>query len=150
MGFYHLDSWHYFNIENIMLSWRASWCYALVTKCYVTCGHTVFMTWRSPLNNSDIHHMINLIIIKTLEFLALQTAMPSSEYCNVYIWRSMHGDTCIHVNVGCSCICLCAYCSFMLACSLTFIYSLIYLSSFTSYRLWRTSDGVRYTSAKGG
>ena len=34
------------SIENITLSRTASWRYAPVTKCYVTCGHTIFMTWR--------------------------------------------------------------------------------------------------------
>ena len=33
------------SIENIKLSRTASWRFAPVTKCYVTCGHTVFMTW---------------------------------------------------------------------------------------------------------
>ena len=32
--------------ENIKLSRTASWCYVPVTKCYVTCGLTIFMTWR--------------------------------------------------------------------------------------------------------
>ena len=32
----------------------ASWRYAPVTKFYVTCGHTIFMTWRYPLNNSSV------------------------------------------------------------------------------------------------
>ena len=32
--------------ENITLSWMASWRYAPVTKCYVTCGQKIFMTWR--------------------------------------------------------------------------------------------------------
>ena len=41
------------SIENITLSRTASWRYAPVIKCYVTCGHTIFMTWRYPLNNSD-------------------------------------------------------------------------------------------------
>ena len=39
------------SIENITLSRTASWRYAPVTKCYVTCGHTIFMTWRYPLKN---------------------------------------------------------------------------------------------------
>ena len=30
--------------ENITLSRTASWRYAPVTKCYVTCGHTILMT----------------------------------------------------------------------------------------------------------
>ena len=34
------------SIKNITLSRMASWRYAPVTKCYVTCGHTIFMTWR--------------------------------------------------------------------------------------------------------
>ena len=38
------------SIENITLSRTASWRYAPVTKCYVTCGHTIFMAWRQPLN----------------------------------------------------------------------------------------------------
>ena len=42
------------SIENITLSRTASWCCAPITKFYVTCGHTTFMTWRYPLNNSDI------------------------------------------------------------------------------------------------
>ena len=37
------------SIENITLSRTASWRYAPVTKFYVTCGHTIFMTWRYPL-----------------------------------------------------------------------------------------------------
>ena len=31
------------SVENITLSRTASWRYAPVTKCYVTCGHTIFM-----------------------------------------------------------------------------------------------------------
>ena len=34
------------SIENITLSPMASWHFAPVTKCYVTCDHTIFMTWR--------------------------------------------------------------------------------------------------------
>ena len=42
------------SIEIIMFLRTASWRYAPVSKCYLTCSHTIFMTWHySLLNNSD-------------------------------------------------------------------------------------------------
>ena len=40
--------------ENAMLSWSSLWCYIYVPKCYVRCGHTIYMTQHYPLNNSDV------------------------------------------------------------------------------------------------
>ena len=42
------------SVENTTLSWTSLWRYMFAPKCYVTCGHTIFMTWRYPLNNSDV------------------------------------------------------------------------------------------------
>ena len=49
------------SIENITLLWTASWRYAPVTNCYVTCGQMIFMTWRYPLNNSDVLWQTNVV-----------------------------------------------------------------------------------------
>ena len=50
---YDAFKWHFITLkvdiistENIELSWTAPWRYAPVTKCNVTCGHKIFMTWR--------------------------------------------------------------------------------------------------------
>ena len=40
--------------ENTWLTWMLSWRNLFPPKCYVTCGHTIFMTWHSPLNNRDV------------------------------------------------------------------------------------------------
>ena len=46
---------------------RCQWRYA--PKCYYTCGHTIFMAWRYPLNNSYViwrnsdSHSVNASII---------------------------------------------------------------------------------------
>ena len=42
------------SIENTTLSRTSLWRYMYAPKCYVTCGITIFMTWRYPLNNSDV------------------------------------------------------------------------------------------------
>ena len=47
------------SIENATLSRTSLWRYMYAPKCYVTCGLTIFMTWRYPLNNSE-SHMINV------------------------------------------------------------------------------------------
>ena len=36
------------SIENATLSRTSLWRYMYAPKCYVTCGHTIFMTWRYP------------------------------------------------------------------------------------------------------
>ena len=51
--------------ENAMLSRTSLWRYMYAPKCYVTCGHTIFMTWRYPLNNSDFMWYIYIIYIYT-------------------------------------------------------------------------------------
>ena len=51
MGFYRL---HYFNEKRHCWHGRCQWCYVYALKCYYTCGHTIFMTRRYPLNNSDV------------------------------------------------------------------------------------------------
>ena len=33
---------------------RWQWRYIYAPKCDYTCGHTIFMTWRYSLNNSDV------------------------------------------------------------------------------------------------
>ena len=40
--------------ENATLSRMSLWRYMFALKCSVTCGHMIFMTWRYPLNNSDV------------------------------------------------------------------------------------------------
>ena len=40
--------------ERAWLTWTSSWRYLFPPKCYITCGHTIFITWRYPLNNSDV------------------------------------------------------------------------------------------------
>ena len=52
IGIYRLQSGHYLNRKLIVVT--DSWRYMFAPKCYVTCGHTIFITWRYPLNNSDI------------------------------------------------------------------------------------------------
>ena len=52
IGIYRPQSGHYLNRKLIVVT--DSWCYMFAPKCYVTCGHTIFITWRYPLNNSDI------------------------------------------------------------------------------------------------
>ena len=42
------------SIENATLSGASLWHYMYTPKWYVTCGHTIFMTWRYPLNNNDV------------------------------------------------------------------------------------------------
>ena len=42
------------SIENATLSRTSLWRYMYAPKCYVTCDHNIFMTWRYPLNNSDV------------------------------------------------------------------------------------------------
>ena len=46
------------SIENATLLWTSLWSYMYTPKCYVTCGHMIFMTWCYPLNNSDVIIMI--------------------------------------------------------------------------------------------
>ena len=41
------------SIENATLSRLSLWCYMYAPKCYVTCGHTIFMTWHCPLNTTS-------------------------------------------------------------------------------------------------
>ena len=41
-------------IENARLSRTSLWRYMYAPKCYVSCGHTIFITSRYPLNNSDV------------------------------------------------------------------------------------------------
>ena len=40
--------------ENAVLSRTSLWLYMYAPNCYVTCGDTIFMTWRYSLNNSDM------------------------------------------------------------------------------------------------
>ena len=42
------------SIQNNTLSRTSLWCYMYAPKCYVTCGHTIFMTWCYILKNSDV------------------------------------------------------------------------------------------------
>ena len=44
--------------RNVALSRTSLWRYTYAPKCYVTCGHNIFMTWRYPLKNSDVIIMI--------------------------------------------------------------------------------------------
>ena len=53
-GFLSHSEWTIFQEENALSTWMLSWRYVYVPKCYYTCGHTIFMTWRYPLNNSDV------------------------------------------------------------------------------------------------
>ena len=41
------------SVENATLSRLSLWCYMYAPKCYVTCGHTIFMTWHCPLNTTS-------------------------------------------------------------------------------------------------
>ena len=40
--------------ENATLSGMSLWWYIYAPKCYVMCDITLFMTWRYPLNNSNV------------------------------------------------------------------------------------------------
>ena len=42
------------NVKTHCWHGRCKWCYAYAPKCYYTCGHIIFMTWRYPLKNSDV------------------------------------------------------------------------------------------------
>ena len=50
------------SIENPTLSRTTLWRYMYAPKCYVTCGHTIFMTWRYPLNNCDVIWWSHILI----------------------------------------------------------------------------------------
>ena len=49
-GFYCFLKW----TLHATLSRMSLWRYTYAPKCYVTCGHNIFMTWRYPLTNSDV------------------------------------------------------------------------------------------------
>ena len=40
--------------ENAWLTWTSSWRFLFLPKCYITCSHTIFMTWCYPLINSNV------------------------------------------------------------------------------------------------
>ena len=42
------------SVENDTLSRMSLWRYMYAPKCYVMCGHKIFMAWRYPLNNNDV------------------------------------------------------------------------------------------------
>ena len=63
-------------LENIMLSWLASWHYTPVTKCYVTCGHTIF--W------DDVSHWITA------------TSYDKCIYLAEHLEMSVDSDICLH------------------------------------------------------
>ena len=54
IGFYHLINAQYFKKETHYWHGRCQWRYVYVPMCYYTCGHTIFMTRRYPLNNNDV------------------------------------------------------------------------------------------------
>ena len=58
-GFLSPSKWTLFQQETHWWHGRCQWRYFYAPKCYYTCGHTIFMTWRYPLNNKQRRHMIN-------------------------------------------------------------------------------------------
>ena len=91
-GFYRLR-WHYFT-ENITLSRTASWRYAPVTKCYVTCGHMIFMAWRYPLNNSGVKYMYIYIVKTQIRDDPWENLLQCLLFYMFFIFTSAFTDSC--------------------------------------------------------
>ena len=53
-GYYCLQNELYFNKKTHGWHGRGQWYYVYAPKCYYTCGYTIFMTRRYPLNNSCV------------------------------------------------------------------------------------------------
>ena len=59
------------SIEHATLSRTLLWRHTYAPKCYVTCGHTICMTWRYPLNNIVIYDNRNYYIAINIKWLEL-------------------------------------------------------------------------------
>ena len=54
MGFYRFQNGLFFSLKTYCWHGRCQRRHAFAPKFYYTCGHTIFMTWCYPLNNSDV------------------------------------------------------------------------------------------------
>ena len=75
------------SVENVMLSRTLLWLYMYAPKCYVMCGHTIFMTWRYPLNRGVIIKIdLQYLIDNTLGAL-INESLTSLTFLIICVWN---------------------------------------------------------------